>query len=375
MNNAKKAVTALSGKNISVTPFGTAANGRPAHLFTLANASGMEVGITDFGGIVPFLKVPDRSGKLEDVVLGFDRLEQYGENRPYFGAVIGRNANRISNACFTLEGKRYQLAANNGKHHIHGGINGFDKVTWDAETVDDEHQIGLRLQYLSRDGEEGYPGNLAVAVLFTLTEDNRLIIRFTAETDKPTPVNLTHHGYFNLKGAGNGDILGHQLTIYADRYTPSDSQLITTGEIKQVAGTPLDFRKPTPIGERIADVEGDDEHRGYDHNYIIEGWKESHHELRKAASVYEPKTGRTMNVWTTEPAIQLYTSNFLDGTIIGKNNMPYHRHDAFCLETQHYPDSPNKPHFPSVILAPGQTYHHTVVYQFGTKLITIDNNR
>ncbi|UCH98603.1 MAG: galactose mutarotase [Candidatus Aminicenantes bacterium] len=336
--------------------FGKTKEGQPVDLYTITNANGMTVKITNYGGIVTSLKVPDKNGKFADVVLGFDSLDKYLEGHPYFGAIVGRYGNRIARGKFTLNGTEYQLATNNGENHLHGGIKGFDKVVWNVEIVKEENEIGIKLSYLSKDGEEGYPGNLSAVVTYTLTNDNELKIHYEAETDKSTPVNLTHHSYFNLKGAGNGDILGHLLTFNADRFTPVDEGLIPTGEIKSVKDTPMDFTVLKAIGERIKQVKG-----GYDHNYVLNDWDGS---LRRAAKVVEPRFGRVMEVWTTEPGLQFYSGNFLDGTIRGKNGKVYYKHYGFCLETQHFPDSPNKLRFPSVILEPGKKYTHTTIYRF-----------
>lgn len=336
--------------------FGKTKEGQAVDLYTLTNANGMAVKITNYGGIVTSLKVPDKNGQLDDVVLGFDSLDKYLEGHPYFGALVGRYGNRIARGKFTLNGTEYQLAANNGENHLHGGIKGFDKVVWNAEIVKKENEVGIKLSYLSKDGEEGYPGNLSVVVIYTLTKNNELKILYEAETDKPTPVNLTHHSYFNLKGAGNGDILGHLMTFAADRFTPVDEGLIPTGELKSVKDTPMDFTVPKSIGERIDRVKG-----GYDHNYVLNDWDGS---LKQAAKVVEPTSGRVMEVWTTEPGLQFYTGNFLDGTITGKNGKVYQKHFGFCLETQHFPDSPNNPGFPSTILEPGEKYTHTTIYRF-----------
>lgn len=336
--------------------FGKTTDGTPVDIYTLANSRNMEVKITNYGGIVVSLKVPDKNGTPGDVVLGFDSLDKYQQEHPYFGALIGRYANRIAKGKFTLNGTEYTLAQNNGENHLHGGIKGFDKVAWKAEPFENEKEVGLNLDYISKDGEEGYPGTLSVKVRYTLTNENELMIEYEAKTDKPTPVNLTHHSYFNLKDGGSGDILGHRMTIYADRFPPTDDALIPTGEIKNVEGTPLDFRSTKTLGERIDSVPG-----GYDHNYILTHWDGS---LQLAASVSEPASGRKMEVWTTEPAIQLYTGNFLDGSLTGKKGTVYKKHHGFCLETQHFPDSPNHPHFPSTILEPGQRYTHKTIYRF-----------
>jgi aldose 1-epimerase len=306
--------------------------------------------------------VPDKKGKLDDVVLGFETLEKYLAGHPYFGAIVGRYGNRIAKGKFILNGVEYTLATNNGENHLHGGIRGFDKVVWKVEQINKENEKGIQLSYLSKDGEEGYPGNLSCVVIYTLTNNNELKIQYEAETDKPTPINLTHHSYFNLKSAdssGSGDILGHLLTIHADRYTPVDEGLIPTGELKSIKDSAMDFTRPKAIGERIKEVKG-----GYDHNYVLNNWDGS---LRLAASVSEPTSGRVMDVLTTEPGIQFYSGNFLDGSITGKNGTTYNKHDGFCLETQHFPDSPNQPAFPSVILEPGKTYTHTTIYRFRTE--------
>jgi aldose 1-epimerase len=350
------------GMTITKTTFGRTEEGQPVDLYTLTNANGMMVKITNYGGIVTALMVPDKNGKLDDVVLGFDTFEKYLAGHPYFGAIVGRYGNRIAKGKFILNGVEYKLATNNGENHLHGGIKGFDKVVWKAEQIKKENEVGIKLIYLSKDGEEGYPGNLSCVVIYTLTNNNELKIQYEAETDKSTPVNLTHHSYFNLKGTnfrGFGNILGHVLTIHADRFTPVDEGLIPTGELKSVKDTAMDFTRPKAIGERIKEVKG-----GYDHNYVLNNWDGS---LRLAASVSEPTSGRVMDVLTTEPGIQFYSGNFLDGSITGKNGTIYNKHDGFCLETQHFPDSPNQPAFPSVILEPGKKYTHTTIYRFRTE--------
>jgi aldose 1-epimerase len=344
--------------NIKKQAFGKTEDGKDVDLYTLTNANGLKAEIMTYGGIVTTLQVPDRNGNLADIVLGYDALDEYIKNNPYFGALVGRCGNRIGKGKFTLDGVEYTLATNNGPNHLHGGIKGFDKVVWDAEPMENETGVGLKLTYLSRDGEEGYPGNLNCTVIYTLTNDNELKISYEAETDKPTVLNLTHHSYFNLAGHGSGDILGHELMLTADNFTPVDEGLIPTGEIKPVKGTLMDFTKPTVIGARIAQVEG-----GYDHNYVLDN---SDGSLALAASVYEPKSGRLMEISTTEPAIQFYSGNFLDGSNKGKGAV-YNKHDGFCLETQHFPDSPNKPKFPSVVLRPGEKYTHLTVHKFSAK--------
>ncbi len=351
---------------VSKEPFGTK-EGVQMDLYTLRNKNGLEARITNYGGIVVSLKVPDRTGQLGDVVLGFDTLDgylspEYLKSNPYFGALIGRYGNRIGKAQFTLDGKVYKLAANNGPNHLHGGIKGFDKVVWDARPVEGE-EPALKLHYLSKDGEEGYPGNLDVTAVYSLTNDNALKLEFTATTDKDTIVNLTHHSYFNL--AGKGDNLGHEVMINADKFTPVDSTLIPTGELRSVAGTPLDFRTATAIGARInQENEQLKFGKGYDHNWVI---NKPLGELGLMARVTEPTTGRIMEVYSTEPGLQFYSGNFLDGTLKGKGGWVYQFRNGFCMEPQHYPDSPNKPDFPSVVLKPGQTYKNTIIYKFSAR--------
>jgi aldose 1-epimerase len=314
-----------------------------------------------YGAILVSLKVPDRAGVLADVNLGFDTLAGYLGAHPYFGAIVGRYGNRIAKARFAIDGVEYSLAANNNGNSLHGGLKGFDKVVWSAEAIQVADGVGLRMTYLSKDGEEGFPGNLAVTVVYMLTNANELTIDYEAVTDKATPVNLTNHAYWNLKGEGNGDVLGHILRLEADRITAVDSaaNLIPTGEILPVAGTPFDFTTPHAIGERIGRVEG-----GYDHNFVL---KSGGGTLALAARVEEPGSGRVLEIWTDQPGIQLYTGNFLDGTVIGKGGQAYRKHFGFCLETQRFPDSPNHPNFPSTILEPGRTYRTTTVHKFSTK--------
>lgn len=343
---------------ISKELFGTLDDGRDVHLFTISNSNGAEVKITNYGGIITSLKVPDKEGNAENVVLGFDRLEDYLGGHPYFGALIGRYGNRIADARFQLDGTEYQLAANDGDNHLHGGETGFDKVLWDAGIQDDR---ALRLTYLSADGEEGYPGNLQVAVTYTLTDENELRIEYEAKTDQATPVNLTAHSYFNLTGDPASDILGHQLNLHATHYTPVDEGLIPTGEIRSVSGTPFDFTGSGEIGARIGQVEG-----GYDHNFVLNN-EEERGEPALAAEVYEPESGRKLSVYTTEPGIQFYSGNFLDGSLAAPDGTPYERHAGLCLEPQHFPNSPNEPEFPSTILRPGDTYHSLIVYSFSVE--------
>lgn len=356
-----KATAGLKESGVTKQSFGTV-DGRSVDIYTLTNAHGLEAKITNYGGIVTSLRVPDRTGKLDDVVLGFDNLEAYLKSTPFFGALIGRYGNRIGKARFTLNGKEYKLAVNDGENTLHGGVKGFDKVVWNAKPLETKNGPALSLTYLSRDGEEGFPGSLSVNVTYTLANTNELKIDYSASTDKDTVVNLTHHSYFNLAGQGNGDILNHQLMINADRFTPVDASLIPTGELLSVKGTPFDFTRTTSIGARINQ---DDEQlklgRGYDHNWVLNGRSG---QLRQAAKVVESSSGRVMEVWTTEPGMQFYTGNFLDGTLTGKDGKVYKRRYGFCLETQHFPDSPNKPNFPSTVLKAGERYKTTTSYKF-----------
>lgn len=355
--------------SINKTVWGEMPDGRPVHLYEVRNARGMSMRVTDYGAIIVSLTAPDRDGKFADVVLGYDNLDDYFEATPYFGAVVGRYGNRIANGEFTLDGIAYQLATNNEPGgvpcHLHGGDVGFDKVLWDAEGVVRGDEVGVRFHYLSKDGEEGYPGNLDITMHYWLTSANELRIDYAATTDKATPVNITHHSYFNLGGHDSGTILNEELMIAADKITPVDKGLIPTGAIAPVKGTPFDFTEPTAIGKR---VDADDEQLkfglGYDHNFVLSRWDGK---LRLAATVFEPKSGRFMEVLTTEPAIQFYCGNFLDGGNVGKGGHAYKHRTGFCLETQHYPDSPNHPEFPSTVLRPGERYHHETVYRFSVK--------
>ena len=341
--------------------FGHMPDGAPVKLYTLRNQNGVVVKITEYGAIVTEIHAPDRNGNDGDVVLGFDNLDRYVKGHPFFGAIAGRVANRIANGRFTLDGHEYTLARNNGPNHLHGGLKGFDKKVWKSKPRSaTDHEAGVELSCSSSDGEEGYPGNLKVTVTYTLTDKNELRIDYRATTDKPTPVNLTNHSYFNLAGAG--DILGHELWLAADHYTPTDEGLIPTGQIKSVQGTPLDFTKPTLIGARYNQTGL--KPAGYDHNFVLNGGGKS---LELAARVYEPGSGRVMEVFTTEPGVQLYTANGLDGSITGAGGVKYPRHGGFCLETQHFPDSINQPNFPSVVLRPGDTFKSTTVYKFLVK--------
>lgn len=350
---------------IALQPFGFTPEGIPVDIYTLDNSRGITARITNYGGIVVSLLTPDRRGKQSDIVLGYDTLDEYIRNNPYFGSIAGRYANRIANGRFTLEGKEYILAQNDGKNHLHGGLKGFDKLVWKAEEIFLKDCVGISLTCLSRDGDEGYPGNLSVKVRYLLTVDNELKIEYSAFTDSTTVVNLTHHSYFNLAGAETGNILDHELLIRAGSFTPIDRSFIPTGEIRNVRGTPLDFTRLTPIGSRI-----DHDHEqliyglGYDHNWVLDGFDGS---LALAAQVVEPGSGRNMEVYTTEPGIQFYSGNFLDGAITGKKGKVYRKRDGFCLETQHFPDSPNQPHFPSTVLRPGEEYTQTTVYRFGAE--------
>ncbi len=342
-------------------------DGREIELFTLSNRPGAVVEIITYGGIVVALRVPDRAGVLGDVVLGYPSLDGYlADNRPYFGALVGRYGNRIAGGRFVLDGQAFTLARNNGENHLHGGILGFDKAVWTGKPILGSDRAAVELRYLSRDGEEGYPGNLSVQVTYALTDENALQIDYLATADRRTVCNLTHHGYFNLDGAGRGDILGHRLYIEADRFTPVDRGLIPTGELRPVKDTPMDFTQARLIGERI---EAHDEQLafagGYDHNFVLRRKGGAAPSL--AARVEGASSGRAMEVLTTEPALQFYSGNFLDGTIKGKGGLVYARRSGLCLETQHYPDSPNQPAFPSTVLGPGETYRTTTVYRFSAE--------
>jgi len=356
--------SSVKPQRIQKAAFGKMPDGSQVDVYTLTNAQGMEVRILTFGGILQSLRVPDRNGKFDDVVLGFASLEPYFVNEPHFGSIIGRYANRIAGGKFTLDGKQYTLPKNDGPNTLHGGIKGFDKVLWQADSSQDQDSASVVLRYTSKDGEEGFPGNLQTKVTYTLADSDELTIDYEATTDKATPVNLTSHGYFNLAGQGNGDVLGHELLINAGTFTPVDKNLIPTGELRPVRGTPLDFTHPTLIGARIHD---DYEQlvlaKGYDQNFVI---NRNTPGLVLAAKVHEPNTGRILVITTTEPGVQFYSANFLDGTITGKEGRVYKQHYAFCLETQHFPDSPNHPDFPSTILRPGENYHSRTVYRFAS---------
>ena len=357
--------TAEAKSTMKKQPFGKTGDGQSVDLYTLTNHSGMEATITNFGGIVVSMKVPDRNGKLDDVVLGYDNLDGYLTNKAFFGALVGRYANRIAHAQFKLNGVTYNVPKNDGDNSLHGGTNGFNKRVWTAKDVSGSHGQALELTYVSKDGEEGYPGNLTAKVVYTLTDQNELKIDYSATTDKDTVLNLTNHTYFNLAGQGNGDILGHELTLHADRFTPVDPTLIPTGELQPVKGTPFDFTKPVAIGARINQ---DDPQlkvgKGYDHNWVLNSAKGS---VSLAAEAYEPKTGRVLQVLTDQPGIQFYSGNFLDGSITGKSGKVYNLRNGFCLETQHFPDSPNHPAFPSAVLKPGQHYRTTTIFKFSKR--------
>lgn len=356
--------TAHAAKDsVTQKPWGKTTDGKVVSLYTLTNAQGAEARITNYGGILVSLKVPDRRGRMGDIVLGYDTVGGYIKSSPYFGALIGRYGNRIAKGKFTLDGKKYTLATNNAPNHLHGGKVGFDKRVWTA-TPHSGASPSLSLSLVSPDGQEGYPGTLTAHVTYTLTDDNALMITYAATTDKETVLNLTHHSYFNLNGAGNGDILSHRLMINADRFTPIDKTSIPLGPLRNVAGTPFDFRTPHAIGSRINQHETQLLNgKGYDHNFVLNGRIGT---LRPAAQAYSPKSGRVMTVFTTEPGVQLYTGNFLDGKNIGKGGKVYKQHYAFCLETQHFPDSPNERSYPTTVLKPGQTYRQKTVYVFTT---------
>ena len=344
------------------TAFGTMPDGTAVRVFTLTNDAGMEVRAISYGAILVSIKVPDRNGQFGDVVVGHDSLEGYLTRSRFFGALVGRYGNRIAGGQFTLDGRTYTLAKNNGPNHLHGGVRGFDKVVWQGRVNKDKAEPSVTFTRTSPDGEEGYPGNLAVSVTYTVTNRNELVIDYHATTDKPTIVNLTNHSYFNLAGEGNGDILGHQVTIEADHYTPVDAGQIPTGALAPVAGTPFDFTTPTAVGARIdADHEQLTIGTGYDHNFVL---RRSGPGLVQAARIVEPSSGRTLDVRTTEPGLQFYTGNKLDGSYNGKSGHGYGKRSALCLETQHFPDSPNKPAFPSTVVRPGEEYRSTTVYAF-----------
>jgi aldose 1-epimerase len=352
-----------STPGVKKSDFGKMPDGQAVDLYTLTNKNGVQVAITNYGGIIVSILAPDRNGKMADVVLGFDNLKGYLGTQPFFGALVGRYANRIAHAKFTLDGHEYKLAQNDGPNTLHGGLKGFDKKVWTARELKG-NEPAIELTYLSKDGEEGYPGNLSVKVVYTLSNDNGVKIDYTATTDKDTVLNLTNHSYFNLAGEGTGDILKQQMMINADKFTPVDATLIPTGELRSVQGTPFDFRKSTAIGARIEDK---DEQvklgHGYDHNFVLNRKGPG---LALAARATDPASGRVLEVLTTQPGVQLYTGNFLDGKIHGKGGKVYGHRAAFCLETQHFPDTPNHPKFPTAELKPGQKYHQVTVFKFST---------
>ncbi len=351
---------------LHMTPFGKTPAGDEVTLYTLRNGQGMEIAVMNYGAILTSVRVPDSKGQVADIALGFDSLEGYLGTQPYMGATVGRYANRIAKGRFTLNGEQYTLAVNNGANALHGGLKGFDKKIWRAKNVSSDDGPAVEMTYVSPDGEEGYPGTLTATVTYSLSNDNEVRIHYKATTDADTVLNLTNHSYFNLAGAGKGTILDHMVAINADRFTPVDSGLIPTGELKSVEGTPFDFRTPTAIGARI-DETGDEQIKlggGYDHNFVLNGGAGK---LRFAARAKEPVSGRVMEVFTDQPGLQFYTGNFLDGSVTGKGGIQYEKRFGFCMETQHFPDSPNKPEFPSVLLKPGETFETTTVYKFSTE--------
>lgn len=354
-------------RSVSVQPFGETSDGTLVNVYTLTNEQGVELRAINYGGVIVSLRVPDRDGRFDDVVLGYDNLADYEDDSAHFGAIIGRYGNRIAEGRFELGGITYELATNNGPNHLHGGDKGFDKRVWDARPFVDEHGTGIVFSYTSPDGEEGYPGTLQTEVTYTLTDDNDLIINYEATTTETTHVNLTQHTYFNLAGDGTRDVLDHELMLDADHFTPVDATLIPTGELRDVTDTPFDFRDPTPIGARInADDEQIDHGGGYDHNFVLNRDDAGPDSLARIARVVEPESGRVMTVRTTEPGVQFYSGNFLDG-IPGKDGAVYEQRYGFCLETQHFPDSPNQSSFPSTILHPGETYRSRTIYSFSTQ--------
>lgn len=342
--------------------FGTTAEGEAVEQYVLTNRNGLQAWLMTYGATWTHMLVPDREGRLGDVLLGFDSLEPYLAGNPYFGSTTGRVANRIAGGKFSLDGRDYELATNNGPNHLHGGVMGLDKVIWKAEALDTESGPAVKFTHTDPDGANGYPGTVAMEVVYTLTHDDEMRIDYRATTDQPTPINLTNHAYFNLGTPASGTVLDHLLTLDASRYTPVDDTLIPTGEIAPVNGTPMDFTEPTAIGLRVDEV--GPEPTGYDHNWVLEGDTGS---LRRAARIVDPQSGRALEIWTDQPGIQFYSGNFLDGTITGKDGVVYEKHQGFCLETQHFPDSVNQPQFPSTILRPGEEYRTTTVHRFMTR--------
>ena len=351
---------------VSTAPYGSLPGGEEVTLYTLENSHGLVLKVIDYGLIVTELHVPDRNGRMEDIVLGYDRLEDYLIETPYFGAIVGRYGNRIGEGRFSLDGETYQLTINDGDNHLHGGATGFDKVLWSGTPSVDDDAASVSFTYLSADGEEGYPGTLKATVVYSLNDDNEFVISYEATTDKPTVVNLTHHSYFNLRGQGKGSIAGHELTINADHFTPVDAGLIPTGELAPVEGTPMDFRKARPIGSRIEVPYPQLAYGGgYDHNWVLN--ENGEMQMNFAARLYDPDSGRELQIWTEEPGIQFYSGNFLDGSLKGKDGAVYHFRYGLCLETQHFPDSPNKPEWPSTRLDPGETYRTKTIHRFSTQ--------
>ena len=355
----------LMEEPVRIDSLGVMPSGEMINQYTLTNRNGIQMQVINYGGTITSLKTPDKAGTMEEVVLGCDSLKDYLDGTPFFGALVGRYGNRIAKGKFTLDGKTYSLAQNNNGNHIHGGLKGFDKVYWHIQPLSSEGDPALRLTYLSKDMEEGYPGNLSVEVVYALTDNNELKIDYTATTDKKTIINLTNHSYFNLGGNAKRNVLDHEVVIYADKFVPVDEELIPDGSIAQVDGTPFDFRTPVTIGARI-----DNDHpqlvngRGYDHCWILRSGSEA---LKLGVTVHDPVSGRYMQMYTTEPGVQLYTGNFLNGSEVGKGGVAYNKRDGLCLETEHFPDSPNQNSFPSVVLSPGETYHTQTVYAFSVK--------
>ena len=352
----------LSAQSVSESDWGKTKNGEPVKMFTLKNSKGMTAKVITYGATLQSLTAPDRNGKFADVVFGFDKISDYETLNDYYGAIVGRYGNRIANGTFSIDGKEYKLTINNGPNSLHGGLVGFDQKVWKAEASKNNDSASVKLTIVSPDGDQGYPGNLTASVTYTLNNQNELIINYSAESDKPTVANLTNHSYFNLYGAGNGNILNHEVTINADKFTPVDETLIPTGELKDVENTPVDFRKPKPVGSRID--KSDEQLKfggGYDHNFVLN--KKSPNEMTLAARVYEPISGRKMLIYTTEPGLQFYSGNFLKGTK-GKGGKEYEYRYGMCFETQHFPDSPNQKDFPSTLLKPGTVYHSTTIFKF-----------